>query len=213
MKDLSDGVVSVAARVGAASCLVLASAAGTLAQRGGAMARSAERRVETMKRQGEEYERNKATSDRDGTTETAEERRRVHAVAEQIRHDFEGLQAAYNKIVAAASAGKQLDHGALAHEIGEVKKCAGRLRDNLALPHEKGAEADKAQAAPDAAPAEESLPALLKHIYSFVTNPIFDGPGGLNVEQAARASRDLDMILKLSESVRRHVAPTKGRHD
>src|SRR3712207_2191469 len=93
MKDLSDGVVRLAARVGAAACLVLASAGPDLAQRGGAMARSAERRVETMKRQGAGYEGNKATSERRGAAQTAEERARGHPGPRPVQEATHGFHA------------------------------------------------------------------------------------------------------------------------
>ena len=203
MKDLSDGAARIVALCGAASCLLLASAAPARAQRGSAGTRSVDRRIETMNRQGEEYARDKTKIDRDGTTESAEERRRAYAANEQVKHDFEGLQAGYNKIVLALSSGARPDDEKIAHAVAEVRKFAGRLREHLSLPQAKEGEAlDKA---PDerGAPPAESLQKLCRHIYSFVTNPIFEGPGVLNVEQAGKASRDLDLILKLSEGLKR----------
>ena len=216
MKDLSDGAVRIAALCGAASCLLLASAAPARAQRGSAGTRSVDRRIETMNRQGEEYARDKAGRDREGTTESAEERRRAHAANEQVRHDFEGLQAGYNKIVLALSNGARPDDEKITHAVAEVRKFAGRLRDHLSLPQAPEGEArDKtpgaSAVAPDA-PSAESLQTLCRHIYSFVTNPIFEGPGVLDVKQSARASRDLDAILKLSESLRHGVGEKARPH-
>jgi hypothetical protein len=58
---------------------------------------------------------------------------------------------------------------------------------------------------------EESLLKLRKHIYSFVTNPLFEAAPALDVKQADRAGRDLDSILELSEAIRRSGGGTKGR--
>ena len=48
---------------------------------------------------------------------------------------------------------------------------------------------------------EESLMSLRKHIYDFVTNPLFESPGVLDLEQGRKAGRDLNTIIKLSESI------------
>jgi hypothetical protein len=42
---------------------------------------------------------------------------------------------------------------------------------------------------------------LRKHIYDFVTNPLFESQGVLDLEQGRKASRDLDRIIELSESI------------
>ena len=135
--------------------------------------------------------------------------RRAQELAEQVRHDFEGLQAAYNDIVLAMSPKGSHDLDSILDSVGEVKKCAARLRTNLALPRAKDEE-HKAQT--EAARTEDSLLLLRKHIYSFVTNPLFEAAPVLNVEQAGKAARDLEMILELSESIRRGGRP-KGHQD
>ncbi len=132
-------------------------------------------------------------------------------MAGQVKRDFEGLQAAYNKIVLAMAPGGRPDFDSILDSVDGVKKCAARLRANLALPRAKDEEG-KARGGAGAARMEESLLLLRKHIYSFVTNPIFETAPVLNVEQARKAGRDLDMILELSESIRKNGGP-KGRQD
>jgi NADP-dependent 3-hydroxy acid dehydrogenase YdfG len=42
---------------------------------------------------------------------------------------------------------------------------------------------------------------LRKHIYDFVTNPLFESLGVVDLEQGIKAGRDLDRIIELSESI------------
>ena len=42
---------------------------------------------------------------------------------------------------------------------------------------------------------------LRQHIYDFITNPLFESPNVLDVEQSRKAGRDLDRIIELSESI------------
>jgi hypothetical protein len=95
--------------------------------------------------------------------------------------------------------------------VAEVGKSAARLRNNLALPKVGPDEGDEARGEVSAAKVEESLLELRKHIYNFVTNPLFEGSRVLDVGQAKKAGRDLDMILKLSEGLRRSSGRPKGR--
>jgi hypothetical protein len=215
VKSFQAGVVRSAALVCAALFLLAASAGPALAQRGGPGATAAGRRTDTLNRQGEQYERDRLSRESKGTANATanakEDRRRAQEIAEQVRHDFEGLQAAYNNIVLAMSPKGSHDPDSILDSVDEVKKCAARLRTNLALPRAKDEE-HKAQTEAAAPQTEESLLLLRKHIYSFVTNPLFEAAPVLNVEQAGKAARDLEMILELSESIRRGGRP-KGHQD
>lgn len=211
MKNFQAGAVRGAALGCAASLLLAASAGAALAQRGGPGATAAGRRTDTLNRQGEQYERDQLGRESRGTAATKVDRRRAQEVAEQVRHDFEGLQAAYNDIVLAMSPKGSRDPDSIMESVGEVKKCAARLRANLALPGAKEEE-HGAQTDSGSPQTEEALLLLRKHIYSFVTNPMFEAAPVLDVEQAGKAARDLEMILELSESIRRGGGP-KGHQD
>ena len=209
MKSFQAGAVRSAA-LGCAVLFLLAASAGTaLAQRGGPGATAVGRRTDTLNRQGEQYERDQLSRESKGTANAKGDRRRAQEIAEQVRHDFEGLQAAYNNIVLVMSPKGSHDLDSILDSVGEVKKCAARLKTNLALPRAKDEE-HKAQT--EAAQTEESLLLLRKHIYSFVTNPLFEAAPVLNVEQAGKAARDLEIILELSESIRRGGRP-KGHQN
>ena len=206
MKNFHAGGIRSAALGCAASLLLAASPFTTFAQRGGPGATAVGRRTDTLNRQGEQYERDQLSRESKGAANAKVDRRRAQEIAEQVRHDFEGLQAAYNDIVLAMSPKGSHDLDSILDSVGEVKKCAARLRTNLALPKPKDEE-HKAQADADAARTEESLLLLRKHIYSFITNPVFEAAPVLNVEQAGKAARDLEMILELSEGIRRGGRP------
>ncbi len=212
MKNFHSGGIRSAALGCAALFLLAVSPWPSLAQRGGPGATAAGRRTDTLNRQGEQYERDRLSRESKGPASAPGDKRHAREVAEQVRHDFEGLQAAYNDIVLAMSPKGSHDLDSILDSVGEVKKCAARLRTNLALPKAED-EAGRAQADAGAAQTEESLLLLLrKHIYSFVTNPLFETAPVLDVKQAGKAARDLEMILELSESIRRGGGP-KGRQD
>ena len=211
MKNIHAGGIRSAALGCAASFLLAVSPGPSLAQRGSPGATAAGRRTDTLNRQGEQYERDRLSRESKGTASAPGDKRRAQEVAEQVRHDFEGLQAAYNRIVLAMAPKGSHDLDSILDAVGEVKKCAAGLRAHLALPRAKDEE-DKARVGGGEAQLEESLLMLRKHIYSFVTNPLFEAAPVLNVEQAGKAGRDLDMILELSESIRRGGRP-KGQQD
>jgi len=212
VKNFLGGGIGIAVCAGAASCLLAAaSAAPARAQGGGSRARSVERRVDTLNRQGEQYERDHLGREREGPADSPGERRRAQERAAQVKRDFEGLQAGYNKIVLAMSSGERFNPDSVLDSVAEVGRCAARLRHNLALPHAKAEKEEKRRDEAAPAPLEESLLALRKHVYSFVTNPLFESPSGLDVEQAGKAGRDLDMILELAEAIRRSGGKPKAR--
>ena len=202
MKDYYARVMSIIPVTFVASFLLMVSPGQSLAQRGGPGATAAGRRLDTLNRQGEQYERDNLGRERKGRAD-APGGRRAQDLAGQVKRDFEGLQAGYNKIVLVMASGSPLDYDSVFNSVAEVRKCAAGLRDNLALPRAKDDEGDKARSGAGDARIEESLLMLRKHIYSFVTNPMFEAPAAINVEQAGKAGRDLDMILELSEGIRR----------
>ena len=211
MKDFCAGRISITALICAASFLLTVLPEPSLAQRGSPGATAAGRRTDTLNRQGEQYERDKLNR-ADSVSENAPgSHRRAQDLAEQVKHDFEGLQAAYNRIVLAMASEERPDFDSILASVNEVKKCAARLKANLSLP-QAGHGEGKAQSDVGIPLLEESLRRLRKHIYSFITNPLFEATPVFNVEQAGKAGRDLDMILELSEGIRRS-GKLKGRQD
>lgn len=166
------------------------------------------RRIEQMNRQVDQYERDEQHRDIEGRVETKAERKRPQASVAQVKEDFERLQAIYNQLVVALSAKKPLDHAFVSESLAGINKCSSRLKTNLALPQAK----DKVQ---EKTPSNEepqlqtSLTILLNHISSFVTNPMFESSGVLDVELSANASRDLEEIIHQSNTIRKRTEKPK----
>jgi hypothetical protein len=58
---------------------------------------------------------------------------------------------------------------------------------------------------------ERSLTLLCSHISNFVTNPLFETSGALDVELSIKASRDLNEIIELSDHLKKKTG--KLKHD
>ena len=187
--------------IGAALCLVAVMQNPAFAQ-GGRSPTSVGRRIDQLNRQSEQYERDKQSRDIKAEAEKPGDRRRAQAAAAQVRHDFESLQAGYNQIVLGMASKEGFNYDLISGAVAEVKKCSTRLKDNLSLPRPKD-DKDRATAvgAPVTGQTEELLMTLRKHLYSFLTNPLFEAPAVLDVEQAGKASRDLERIIELSKSI------------
>ena len=128
----------------------------------------------------------------------------VQAVIAQVNQDFQRIQVARNEIVRAASAGNALDYKFISEVTGEIKKRASRLEGNLALPEPEGNEkSQKNEGTLNEEQIRVALLTLCNRIESFVTSPLFETPGVIDVEHSAKASRDLESMLQLSGSIRR----------
>jgi hypothetical protein len=124
---------------------------------------------------------------------------------QQVAEDFEQLQLRnYQLSVAAAESETPLDYDLVGGEAAEVRRRASRLKSALALPAVKGDQKQKKGEEPPTPEgvraAAASLDALVK---SFVWNPVFRRPDVLDAENSAKAARDLEDILRLSEQVRK----------
>ena len=123
---------------------------------------------------------------------------------EQVKKDFEELQAGYNRIVLAIASKQNLYNDSIFATVAEINKSAARLKENLALPHPKADEEKAAQQSnAELTEIKKSLLTLEKHIYSFVTNPLFEMPNVLELELAGKAGRDLDRIIELSGNIKK----------
>lgn len=144
------------------------------------------------------------------------DRRAAEAAAEQMREDFRLLQVLRNKIVRHLKSEKQLDYKFIAEETGDINKRAERLKTHLVRDE-----------APEAAPKEpekipemdedkvtDALVRMCRRIDSFTENPVFKLPDVVDVEQTAKAGRDLRDIIRLSGRIRKtaeRLNKTQGR--
>ena len=120
-----------------------------------------------------------------------------------IREDFTRLQAVSSYLARAVSEGSDLNLKAVAKSASEIKKRAGRLRNNLALPEPvDAAPRPQAEHPAESARLRASLSTLSSLVGDAVHNPVFRGYV-FDPPLAAKARRDLDEIVELSERVRK----------
>ena len=120
----------------------------------------------------------------------------------QINEDFARIQIVNNALARALAAGEDLDPQLVAQAASEIKRRAGRLKNNLILP-------ETAEARPRASEVIEpgqlkaALVALDRLVVSFVSNPGFQSVKVVDPQWPARARRDLDEIIELSGRVKK----------
>jgi hypothetical protein len=122
----------------------------------------------------------------------------------QIAEDFEKIQVINNKMMGATMRAVAPDYARIAETTAEIKMRANRMKDNLRLSKVDSNDGEKSPGytkAQDAAGMKASLLSLDGSIMSFIKNPIFKNPGVVDVEQATKASRNLETIIELSNLV------------
>lgn len=120
----------------------------------------------------------------------------------QVVEDLDHLEAAGRHLSRTASRGGALDLRAVGKTAAEVAKCAGRLKESLALPTPQGRAAGPEEGAiTDPGQLREALSALSVLIADAVRNPVLKG-FLLEPKLSAKAWHDLDEIVELSERVK-----------
>lgn len=198
MKSLYENSKTVVLTLGSLACLTVITDAPVRAQSTNPRATGAARRVERMQRQNENYERDKLEREMErGRATPGNHRKQADAV--QLKQDFEKLQSTYNRIVLVMASNQGLQPEAVLEDVAEIKKAAVRLKTKLALPQSEKVEPKATQTVPPG--LAESLLKLRQHIYDFLTSPLFDSPGAYRVDEAKKASGDLEKIIEVSESI------------
>ena len=121
----------------------------------------------------------------------------------QLQKDFSQLQVLNRSLLTAALGKTPLEPKFVSQSVGEIRKRAQRLNENLALP-EPAPAAD--QVAPPAAGAPQLRPAVLKLgrlIFSFVDNPFFKEASVIDAQLTIKARRDLEDIIELSGQIKK----------
>jgi hypothetical protein len=128
--------------------------------------------------------------------------RAVKAALDQLNQDFKRIQIIRNDVAHALKDEGTLDYKRILDETAEVKKRALRMQSYLAL---HGADAESrnqaGRAEYDDQQMKGALVRLCKRIDSFVANPKFNSPLVADVTGTANASRDLQEIIALSDSI------------
>jgi len=129
--------------------------------------------------------------------------KRLKAAMDQIEEDFKRILTLHNELGKAAAA-DSLNYGFVSDATGEIKKRASRLRTTLALDKAEGGDAlPKHRRKFSDAEVRAALVELCKDIESFVKNPVIEAPGTVDLQQTARARRDLESIIDLSGRIKK----------
>lgn len=161
------------------------------------------RRLDEFNRQSEKVARDQLDREMRGRQPTAEERRQSELKKEQIREDFEGLQAAYNEILTKLHAQERLSEAYVSDITAKIAKSGARLRHNIAFPERTSGDSGKAEASSPSG----SIKDLCLLMHKFLTNPVFES-GVLDVIDAEKARDALDKIIQISESLHQKLAKT-----
>lgn len=202
MKSLIEKCKTVVVAVSSVVCFLVMTDRPVGAQSTNPRASGAVRRNERMQRQNERYERDRLERELAHRPDHSRDRKK-EADAVQAKQDFEKLQNNYNRIVLAMASTKGIPREAVLADVAEIRKAAARLKTRLALPvlvDEERTEQTVEPGFPD------SLLILRQHIYDFLTNPLFDSPAAYKVDEAKKASVDLEKIIKVSETIGKQPA-------
>ena len=126
-------------------------------------------------------------------------------VMAEINEDFGRLRAINDEFKSASSSGAALNYKSISDTSVEIKKRATRLKTNLAgLPRpEKDEKRQKENVPVDGAQMKTLLTSLNDLMTSFLTNPVFSDMGTLDNQLAAKARRDLESLIDLSDVIRK----------
>lgn len=160
-----------------------------------------DRRIEEINRQSRQYERDRLNRELNGKNNKPENSKLSQAVKKQIIEDFNAFQDSYNKIVINLQSGETIDRQFVLETTADIKKYAARIKENLALPEPEKNTAEETKEEINLDNRRKSLAALCRHIYNFITNPIFNEPTGLDINQASKANRELYIIIELSDKI------------
>lgn len=130
------------------------------------------------------------------------ERPNLRLAVAQIREDFVRLQVVNNDLARAVSKGGALDLKLVSKSAAEIKKLAGRLRDNLALPEPEG-DGERPKGAAGPAQLGPALTALDGLILKFADDLASRGVYQSDAQRSAAARRRLEEIIALSGWVKK----------
>lgn len=141
------------------------------------------------------------------------DRRGVEAIVEQVKEDFRRIQILRNNLVRHLLAGKPLDYKLITDATEEINKRANRLKTHLVreTPEIEKKEQEKRVEIGDGQ-IKDSLVRMCQRIDSFTENPVFKVPGVVDVEQSAKAGRDLQEIIHLSGDIKRVAERLNKEH-
>lgn len=136
---------------------------------------------------------------------THKRKRDPNEVMAEVNDDLRQLNQLNDAIAIYTATNQTLNYESIVGSATEINKRSIRLKTDLALP-----KADSKEKIPDFKDAEQgelqpALSALNNMLDSLLHNPIFSDAGEIDMQLAAKARRDLDSIVVLSEKVRKNA--------
>ena len=124
----------------------------------------------------------------------------------KIKDDFRDLQSSNNKMMANAWLQDTLDYSSIAEMVSKIQDKANDLKDGLSLPEsEKPQTTLKMPAVTTVRQFREELLLLDKTLMRFVTNPVFQANNTVDVNQAKKASEDLEQVIYLTVHLKQNA--------
>jgi len=120
----------------------------------------------------------------------------------QLQNDFAHLQIANRTMLRAVLINNTVDPKFIGKSVSEIKKRAERLNTNLALPNTEGIN-EISDAEINGEQLKPSVVRLGRLIFSFIDNPFFKEASVIDTHQTAKARRDLEEIIQLSERIKK----------
>ena len=132
-------------------------------------------------------------------------KREPQEILAEVNEDLARLKELNDGINANATAtDQQLNYKTIVEHATEIRKRSTRLNIDLALPPEEKETKRISKDAENGA-LQPALVALNKLLDSFLNNPIFSDAGAIDLQLAAKARRDLDDIIVLSDQLRKNA--------
>jgi hypothetical protein len=124
----------------------------------------------------------------------------------KIKDDFRDLQSLNNKMMADAWLQDTLDYSSIADMVAKIRGKANDLKDGLSLPESENPQADsKLPTVTTVRQFREELLLLDKTLMNFVYNPVFQAANAVDVNQAKKASKDLDQVISLTNDLKQNA--------
>ena len=121
----------------------------------------------------------------------------------QLQEDFAQLQVANKSMLRAVLVNNTIEPGFISKSASAIHKRATRLNTNLALPEPEG-NSQISTAELEAQQLKPSVVKLGRLIFSFIDNPFFKEVSVVDTQQTAKARRDLEDIIQLSELIKKN---------
>jgi hypothetical protein len=133
----------------------------------------------------------------------------VHLFPE-IRKDFSTLQTTNNDLMRRVFVSNVVSYDAIADAMGEIRKRALHLKQNLALPKLSEPPPVSETEIKNDQQLKASLLTLDRSVMSFVKNPIFQSPAVIDQSSAMNATKDLEGIIQITNIVKKQVEKLKS---